>query len=273
MWGSVTAGMRAKVHSKNESVFFPGGLILVLALIGLAAGAVHAPIAHRPGRRDRGLLGARARPRPHGRGLSLPAAVRLRPGLGRRARAGAGSSRWRRCSTRCSPAPARSCSRRWAGAWGKRRARCARAVGDRGVVLAHRHRRRRRRAPRPPRRAPAGARRDRPARAAAGPAHRRRARPRLAVLLDRRLLQDPDRQQHVRHARSRRPARRHERLPRQGERREAALLRDPHGRAAHGCRSLPGEHGYVVPEPPTRRPRRTSRSRAWASRAGGSARS
>jgi hypothetical protein len=27
--------MRAKVHSKNESVFFPGGLILVLALIGL----------------------------------------------------------------------------------------------------------------------------------------------------------------------------------------------------------------------------------------------
>jgi hypothetical protein len=27
--------MRAKVHSKNESVFFPGGLILLLALIGL----------------------------------------------------------------------------------------------------------------------------------------------------------------------------------------------------------------------------------------------
>jgi hypothetical protein len=27
--------MRAKVHSKNESVFFPGGLILVLALVGL----------------------------------------------------------------------------------------------------------------------------------------------------------------------------------------------------------------------------------------------
>jgi len=36
VWGSATAGMRAKVHSKNESVFFPGGLILVLALIGLA---------------------------------------------------------------------------------------------------------------------------------------------------------------------------------------------------------------------------------------------
>jgi len=39
VWGSLTAGMRAKVNSKNESVFFPGGLILVLALIGLAAGA------------------------------------------------------------------------------------------------------------------------------------------------------------------------------------------------------------------------------------------
>ena len=39
VWGKATAGMRAKVNSKNESVFFPGGLILVLALIGLAAGA------------------------------------------------------------------------------------------------------------------------------------------------------------------------------------------------------------------------------------------
>jgi hypothetical protein len=39
VWGSLTAGMRAKVNSKNESVFFPGGLILALALIGLAAGA------------------------------------------------------------------------------------------------------------------------------------------------------------------------------------------------------------------------------------------
>jgi len=37
VWGSVTAGARAQVNSKNESVFFPGGLILVLALIGLAA--------------------------------------------------------------------------------------------------------------------------------------------------------------------------------------------------------------------------------------------
>jgi hypothetical protein len=39
VWGGVTAGMRAKVNSKNESVFFPGGLILALALIGLAVGA------------------------------------------------------------------------------------------------------------------------------------------------------------------------------------------------------------------------------------------
>ncbi len=36
VWGGVTAGMRAKVHSKNEDVFFPGGLILVLALIGFS---------------------------------------------------------------------------------------------------------------------------------------------------------------------------------------------------------------------------------------------
>jgi hypothetical protein len=35
VWGSITSGMRADVNSKNESVFFPGGLILVLALIGL----------------------------------------------------------------------------------------------------------------------------------------------------------------------------------------------------------------------------------------------
>lgn len=35
VWGSLTSGMRAKVNSKNESVFFPGGLILALALVGL----------------------------------------------------------------------------------------------------------------------------------------------------------------------------------------------------------------------------------------------
>jgi hypothetical protein len=37
VWAGATAGLRAKVHSKNESVFFPGGAILVLAAIGLAA--------------------------------------------------------------------------------------------------------------------------------------------------------------------------------------------------------------------------------------------
>jgi hypothetical protein len=41
VWGGVTSGARAKVHSKNESVFFPGGLVLVLALIGLIAGSVY----------------------------------------------------------------------------------------------------------------------------------------------------------------------------------------------------------------------------------------
>ncbi|HUB74312.1 MAG TPA: hypothetical protein VL979_09795 [Solirubrobacteraceae bacterium] len=40
VWGEATAGMRAKVSSKNESVFFPGGLILALALAGLAAGTL-----------------------------------------------------------------------------------------------------------------------------------------------------------------------------------------------------------------------------------------
>jgi hypothetical protein len=37
VWGSITAGAREHVHSKNEDVFFPGGVILVLALIGLAS--------------------------------------------------------------------------------------------------------------------------------------------------------------------------------------------------------------------------------------------
>ncbi len=37
VWGSITAGAREHVHSKNEDVFFPGGVILVLALVGLAS--------------------------------------------------------------------------------------------------------------------------------------------------------------------------------------------------------------------------------------------
>ncbi len=39
VWGSITSGPREHVHSKNEDVFFPGGLILLLALVGLAVGA------------------------------------------------------------------------------------------------------------------------------------------------------------------------------------------------------------------------------------------
>ena len=38
IWGSATSGMRAKVHSKNEDVFWPGGVILLLAIAGLCAG-------------------------------------------------------------------------------------------------------------------------------------------------------------------------------------------------------------------------------------------
>ena len=37
VWGDLTAGMREHVHSKNEQVLFPGGWLLLLALIGLAA--------------------------------------------------------------------------------------------------------------------------------------------------------------------------------------------------------------------------------------------
>lgn len=37
VWGGVTAGAREHVHSKNEDVFFPGGAIAVLALIGLVS--------------------------------------------------------------------------------------------------------------------------------------------------------------------------------------------------------------------------------------------
>lgn len=38
VWGPITAPAREHVHSKNEDVFFPGGLILVLAVTGLATG-------------------------------------------------------------------------------------------------------------------------------------------------------------------------------------------------------------------------------------------
>jgi hypothetical protein len=36
VWGGATSGVRAHVHSKNEDVFFPGGLILLLSVLGLA---------------------------------------------------------------------------------------------------------------------------------------------------------------------------------------------------------------------------------------------
>jgi hypothetical protein len=39
VWGDATSGLREQVHSKNESVFFPGALVLTLALVGLAAPA------------------------------------------------------------------------------------------------------------------------------------------------------------------------------------------------------------------------------------------
>ncbi len=37
VWGGLTAGARSHVHSKNEDVFFPGGIIFVLVLIGCFA--------------------------------------------------------------------------------------------------------------------------------------------------------------------------------------------------------------------------------------------
>jgi hypothetical protein len=37
VWGTLTAGARSHVSSKNESVFFPGGAIFVLAVVGAAS--------------------------------------------------------------------------------------------------------------------------------------------------------------------------------------------------------------------------------------------
>ncbi|HTR89411.1 MAG TPA: hypothetical protein VMG62_04790, partial [Solirubrobacteraceae bacterium] len=74
VWGGLTSGAREHVHSKNEDVFFPGGLILLLALVGLFAGGF--------GRRDTagepGEPGMDERER-HGRGS--PLRPRLRIGL------------------------------------------------------------------------------------------------------------------------------------------------------------------------------------------------
>ena len=45
VWGGATSTARDQVHSKNESVFFPGGLIFALALVGLLVAA--SPLSRR----------------------------------------------------------------------------------------------------------------------------------------------------------------------------------------------------------------------------------
>ena len=119
VWGDLTAGARAHVHSKNEQVLFPGGLILLLALIGLAT-PLHTTIAHRAGRWGSRLRGACAGPGAHGLRLSLPAAVQLRPRLSACACPG-GCSRSRRSSyALLAAAGAAACRRRLTCAWGSR---------------------------------------------------------------------------------------------------------------------------------------------------------
>ena len=196
-----------------------------------ARGGLHPGPAPRARPGDPDMLDPRARPRADRRRLSLPVALRLCPGLERRARA--------RPDLHPRHALLRAARRR-------RRTGADRPVGTVGQAPSAPHparaarrgapdrfARRRRGAPGQSRRAPAGAGGDRAARARHGPAHRRRARPRLAVLLNGRLLQDPDRREHLRHPRGGRSARRHERLPRPRERREAPLLRRAHRRPAH----------------------------------------
>jgi hypothetical protein len=193
VWAGLTSGMRANVHSKNESVLFPGGLLLVLAAVGLAApvytrrmragllaGAVTCAVlalglgltgAGYPYRLlydyAPGWNGVRARPRVHPEHVVLGAAR----GRGR--------------------APARRA--RGNGA----KARVDLAAGGRRA--GGRLDRRRCGPPGPPGRASARSRREGPAGAAARPPHRWRGRPPLAVLLDGWFLPDPHRQQHLRH--------------------------------------------------------------------------
>ena len=196
VWGSVTSGARAKVHSKNESVFFPGGLVLVLALIGLIGGSVYT-------RRLRlalalgiltcsilalgfGLTGAGYPYRllfdyaPGWDGVRVPGRIFTLATLFYALLAGAGAQLLAGL----------------AGEWGKRHS--VRALpGIVGVVLViglvgegaghlgH---------PVVPQPAPAEIGLQGPR---ARPADRRCARPRLAVLLHRRLLQDPSRREHL----------------------------------------------------------------------------
>ncbi len=283
VWGSLTSGMRAKVNSKNESVFFPGGLILLLALIGLVGlrgaggGAGGDPNPYT--RRLRiglligivtcsvlamglGLTGAGYPYRllfdyaPGWDGVRVPGRIFTLATLFYALLAGAGAQllaqrigAWneRRRTGDAAPA-AEHLNASGSTPAGDRPSGAARplrrgvlalpALGLPGLVgavlligilgegaghLGH---------PLVPR----------PASGEIGlpgpdprPAHRRRARPHLAVLLDRWLPQDRQRREHLRHPRRGRPARRHERLPRQGQRREAALLRHQDGRAAHGA--------------------------------------
>ena len=179
--------MRAKVNSKNESVFFPGGLILVLALIGL----------WRPGAYTRrlrigllvgivtcsilalglGLTGAGYPYRllydyaPGWDGVRVPGRIFTLATLFYALLAGAGAQLlvrriglWAKRRRPDGPPPC-----------GCARSRCRRSACRRWRArAADRHPRRRRRAPRPPGRAAAGARRDRPARTDARPADRRR---------------------------------------------------------------------------------------------------
>ena len=204
VWGSIASRARAHVHSKNEDVFFPGAAIALLALIGLASSiytrrlriglacgvAVCSILAL-----GLGLTGAGYPYRllydyaPGWDGVRVPGRVFTLATLFLALLAAAGA--WRIAGL----------ARAWGAGFGPRDgARLAAIVGVLLVVglvgegaghLGH---------PVVPQPARGG---DRPAGTDPRPAHRRRRRPRVAVLLDRRLLQDPARQQHVRHPRRR----------------------------------------------------------------------
>ncbi len=141
VWGGVTSGAREHVHSKNEDVFFPGGLILLLARARSSRDrrlADDETIAPRPARGGGHLLGARDGPRADRRRVSISPALRLRARLERRAGARtdlhAGhallrAARGRRravadrapARTRGTPSPPRTAGHRAAG---RRRAAC-----------------------------------------------------------------------------------------------------------------------------------------------------
>ncbi len=230
VWGAATSGMRAKVHSKNEDVFFPGGLILALALLGLAGvggcvytrnlrlGLALGVVSCSVLAMGLGLTGAGYPYRllfnyaPGWNGVRVPGRVFTLGTLFYALLAAAGAQQlvrligpWLR-SRSLDAAPALVGVALLVG-----------LLGEGAGHLAHPV------VPQP------AARRGGPAGAADGPPHRRPRGPRLAVLLDERLLQDPNGQQHLRYPRGRRSARRHARLPRSREHREAPPLRNSHG--------------------------------------------